>query len=218
MHRMLRGLGFKLVRRRNIGHQSYMNVHNILRAVFQLHLTGGFKERQTFNIAYRAAYFYDYYIGLLLERLKAELDFVGDMRNNLHGCAQIFATAFAFYNTFVNAARRDDIILGHAGFQKPFVITQVKVGFRAVLGDENLTVLIGRHRAGIDIDIRIELLHKDFQTAVFQQSSQRRGCDSFAETGHDSAGHKDKFCLLHRLSPRKIKKTKGFPRWRTLAF
>ncbi len=48
---------------------------------------------------------------------------------------------------------------------------EIKVGFRAVIGNENLPVLQGRHFPGIDVNVRVQLLHEHLQTATFKQSS-----------------------------------------------
>jgi hypothetical protein len=39
-------------------------------------------------------------------------------------------------------------------------VADVKVGFRAVVGDEHLAVLEGVHGAGVDVEVRVELLHR----------------------------------------------------------
>ena len=49
---------------------------------------------------------------------------------------------------------------------------QVQIGFRAVLGDENFAVLIGAHRAGVNIDVGIEFLNSYFDAATFQKSAE----------------------------------------------
>jgi hypothetical protein len=45
----------------------------------------------------------------------------------------------------------------HARGDKAFVVTQIQIGFCAIFGDKNFTVLKGRHRAGVNIDVGIEL-------------------------------------------------------------
>ena len=44
-------------------------------------------------------------------------------------------------------------------------MSQIQIGFRAVFGDEDFAMLIGAHRPRIDIDIRVELNHVDFEPA-----------------------------------------------------
>ena len=41
------------------------------------------------------------------------------------------------------------------------VVAQVEVGLRAVVGDEDLAVLVGRHRAGIDVEVGVQLQDGD---------------------------------------------------------
>ena len=44
-------------------------------------------------------------------------------------------------------------------------MADVQVGFGAVLGDEDLAVLERVHGARIDVEVRIELLHRHVQPA-----------------------------------------------------
>ena len=44
------------------------------------------------------------------------------------------------------------------------VVAEVEVGLALVVGDEHLTVLERVHRPGVDVDVRVELLHRDPQT------------------------------------------------------
>jgi hypothetical protein len=52
-------------------------------------------------------------------------------------------------------------------------------------------VLIRAHRARIDIDIGVELLHGDAVAMALQQRADRRGSEALAERRHDAAGHED---------------------------
>jgi hypothetical protein len=40
-------------------------------------------------------------------------------------------------------------------------VAEVEVGLGAVDGDEDLTVLVGRHGTGVDVEVGIELLDDD---------------------------------------------------------
>ena len=57
----------------------------------------------------------------------------------------------------------------------------VEIGLGAVLGDEDLAVLERVHRARIDVEIRIELLHRDPQSSGHQQAAQTGRRESFAQ-------------------------------------
>ena len=39
-------------------------------------------------------------------------------------------------------------------------MTKIEVGFGAIVGDEDLAVLKRAHRAGIDVDVRVEFLQR----------------------------------------------------------
>ena len=65
-------------------------------------------------------------------------------------------------------------LLGITGSGKTFVMAEVQVGFSPVVGDEHLTVLIGAHSPGIDIEIRIQLTQTHAITPCLKQCSERR--------------------------------------------
>ena len=56
------------------------------------------------------------------------------------------------------------------------VMAEVEVGLGAVVGDEDLAVLVGRHRARIDVEIGVELAQADLVAARLQQRAERRRC------------------------------------------
>ena len=97
------------------------------------------------------------------------------MRDDLDGIAQVFAAAFLCNNRGVHLAGRRVRRAGEVHVQETLVVADIKVGFRAIFSDENLTVLEGVHRPGIDVDVGVKLLHGDAQTARTQQTPQRRG-------------------------------------------
>jgi len=70
-------------------------------------------------------------------------------------------------------------------------VTDVEVGLRAVIGDEDLTVLERVHRPGIDVQIRVELLHHDAQPARGEQVSEARCGEPLTQRRNDTASHKD---------------------------
>ena len=54
------------------------------------------------------------------------------------------------------------------------VMAEVEVGLRPVVGDEDLAVLIGRHRARIDVEIGVELAERGPVAARLQERPERR--------------------------------------------
>ena len=47
------------------------------------------------------------------------------------------------------------------GVEESLIVADIEVGFGAVIGDEDLTMLERVHRSRIDIEIGVELLHGD---------------------------------------------------------
>ena len=81
-------------------------------------------------------------------------DFVGNVRDDLNGAAQIIATALLAQYCVVHAARRKVIGTAHYRARESLVVAQIEIRFRTVVGDEDLSMLEGTHRAGVDVDVR----------------------------------------------------------------
>ena len=73
-------------------------------------------------------------------------------------------------------------------------MSNVEVGFSSVIGDKHFTVLERVHRAGVNVEVRIELLHDDSQTTTGEQIAERCGCQTFAEGGNNTTGHENVPC------------------------
>ena len=101
-------------------------------------------------------------------REDATLDLVGDVRDDLNGVAEVLAAAFLGDDRRVHLAGGDVGVTGQVTVEEPLVVADVEVGLGAVLGDEDLAVLERVHRARIDIEIGIELLHGHAQSACGQ--------------------------------------------------
>ena len=50
------------------------------------------------------------------------------------------------------------------------VVAEVEVGFAAIVGDVDLAVLVRAHRAGVDVDVRVELLQRDLVAVSLEQA------------------------------------------------
>mgnify|MGYP007012692478 CR=1 FL=1 len=66
-------------------------------------------------------------------------------------------------------------------------MAQVKVRLRAVIGDENFTVLIRAHRTGIDINVRIEFLDRYPIAAALEETAQGRCRDALTQRRNNTA-------------------------------
>ena len=69
-----------------------------------------------------------------------------------------------------------------------FVVAQIQVGLRSVVGDVDFAVLIGAHRPRIDIEIRVEFADPHPEPARLQQRSQTGRHEPLAKRGDHAAG------------------------------
>ncbi len=143
------------------------------RAELVADLSDRFEERQTLDIAHRAA---DLDQDEVFRRFGEHefLDGVGDVRDHLHGGAEIFAAPFPADHARIDAAGGDVVALARIDAGEALVMAEIEVGLGPVVGHEDLAVLIGAHRAGIDVEVRIELAQPHGIAARLQQRAQRR--------------------------------------------
>ena len=83
--------------------------------------------------------------------------------------------------------------------REPLVVAEVEIGLGAVVEHEDLPVLEGVHRAGIDVDVGIELLDGDAEPAGLEQATERGGGDALPESGSDSPCDEDESSVLGQL-------------------
>src|SRR6185295_19158868 len=91
-----------------------------------------------------------------------------------------------------------------AGMGEALVMAEVEVGLGAVVGDEDLAVLVGGHGARIDVDVRIELHQRHREAPRLQDGSDGGGGHSLAEGGNDAAGDEN-VLGRHAFPPGRIK-------------
>ena len=122
------------------------------------------------------------------------LDLVGDVRNHLHGAAEVVAAPLLLNDATGRSCRSSSCEFAVVdGVGEALVVAEVEVGLGAVVGDVDLAVLIRAHRAGIDVDVRVELLQRDRVAVAFEEAADRRRRQSLAERGHHAAGDEDVF-------------------------
>ena len=91
------------------------------------------------------------------------------MRDDLNRRAVEIAPAFLLDNFRVNRPGCEVVPMSHRLVDESFVMAQVKVSFRAVVGYKNFAVLKRVHGSGIDVNIRIHFQHLDAQTPALKQ-------------------------------------------------
>ena len=121
-------------------------------------------------------------------REDAVLDLVGDVRDDLHGVAEVLAAALLGDHGRVDLAGGDVGLAVQVAVEEALVVADVEVGLGAVLGDEHLAVLERVHRAGVDVEVGVELLHRHPQAAGGEELAEARRGEAFAERGRYPAG------------------------------
>src|SRR5690606_6591128 len=111
-----------------------------------------------------------------------------DVRDDLDRVAEVLATPFLGDHVGVDLAGGHVGGAVQVGVEEALVVAHVEVGLGAVVGDEDLAVLERVHRPGVDVEVRVELLHGDPETAPLEQAAEAGGREPLAETGGYAAG------------------------------
>ena len=181
---VLRRLGLLLATCPHERHERHVHEEHVAAAQLVAHLPGRLDERLRLDVADGAADLGDDDVGLrLIVRLQAHapLDLVGDVRNHLHRVAEVLAPTLARDHGRVDLAGRDVRGLAQVDVEKALVVADVEVGLGAVVGHEDLTMLERVHRARVDVEVRVKLLHDDTKPARGEQIAQARGRQTLAE-------------------------------------
>ena len=196
-HAVLHRLGLELVGGRDVGHERQVHEDRVLAPDVLAELAHGLQERQALDVADRAADLDDHDVGLLLARGAARrlpdrgLDLVGDVRDHLHRAAEVVAAPLARDHVAVDLAGGDVRGLRGDAAREALVVPEVEVGLGAVLRDVDLAVLVRAHRAGVDVDVRVALHHRDPEAVPLEQRPDRRRGEALAERGDHPARHED---------------------------
>ena len=125
-------------------------------------MADGFEERQDLDVADRAAHLGDHNVHIGGSELAdALLDLVGDVRDDLHRSTEVLAPPFIGEHLLVDRSGRGVGISGQRLVNESLVMAEIEVGLATVVSDEHLAVLIGIQGSGVDVDVRVELLHGD---------------------------------------------------------
>src|SRR5690348_12561886 len=158
-----------------------MNVYGVAARQIIAELTDRFEIRQALDIADGAADLAQHEIEFIVAVANEIFNGIGDVRNNLDGRAEIIAAPLLDENFLIDTAGRNVVLAGRRPAGETLIMTQVEIGLSTVIGDENLAMLIRRHRAGIDVQIGIELTQPHFVSARLQERAERRRCKTLTE-------------------------------------
>ena len=144
------------------GHERQVDVERVFAPDVLPQLANRFEERLALDVADRAADLDEDDVDVARgDGADAVLDLVGDVGDDLDRPAEIVAAALLLNDRQIDLAGRPVVVPRRRLVGEPFVVAEVQVGLGAVVGDVDLAVLIGAHRAGVDVDVGIELLQGD---------------------------------------------------------
>src|SRR5471032_1971659 len=172
-------------------HLTLVHIQRVLTAHINRHLANRFQERQGFDITYGTANFHQHNIMAFAAFDDAFFDVIGDVRDNLNGCAEIVAAALFTQHVGVDTPGSEVIAAGHFGANEALVVTKVQIRFSAIFGNEDFAVLGRAHSTGIHVDIRVQFHHGHVEATGFENSRQRGCGNAFTQRGYDPAGHKN---------------------------
>ena len=196
-HRVLRRLGLELVGRRQEGDERHMHEGDVLPAQVGAHLPRRLEEGLGLDVAHGPADLRDDDIRRVPLRVRLRLgahdplDLIGDMGDDLDGVAQVLSAALLGDDAGVDLARGRVRGAGQTDVEEALVVADVEIRLSPILSDEDLAVLEGVHRPGIDVDIRVELLHRHADAPRPQEPAEARRRQALPERGDDSARNED---------------------------
>ncbi len=153
-----------------------------------LDLADRLEERQALDVADRAADLDQHEIVIVIAGDDEFLDRIGHMRDHLDGGAEIIAAPLLGQDVLIDPPRRDVVGAGRRSSRKALVMAEIKIGLGAVIRHEHFAMLVGRHRAGIEIEIGIELAQPNLVATRLQQRAKCRRSQTFSERGDHAAG------------------------------
>src|SRR6266581_6304625 len=198
LHRVLSRLGLDLPRALDIRHERQVDVAGVVRAELKAHLPHRLEKGQRLDVTDRASDLDDRHFRFAGAACDERLDLIGDMRDHLYGAAEVVAAALFSYHRIVDMAGGEGVVPMHPCRLEALVVAQIEVGLGAVLGDEHLPVLEGAHRAGVDVDVRVELEEGDFDAARLEDRGEGGGGYPLPQRGNHAARHEH---ILGHLKP-----------------
>src|SRR5690606_27381417 len=192
-HRVLRGLRLELLAGAQERHERHVEAERVLAPGVEAELPDRLEERQRLDVAHGAADLDqdDLGVGGLAGGADALLDLVGDVGDDLDRVREVRAAALLLDDAQVDLARRDVVRAAQVDVEEALVGADVEVGLGAVVRDEDLAVLVRAHRAGVDVDVRVDLDGRDRVPPRPQEGPDARGGDALTEARDHPPGDED---------------------------
>ena len=175
------------------GHQRHMDEQTVLPADLEGYLPHCLDEGLGLDISDGASDLGDDHIGVGVpaDVVHKLLDLVGDVWDDLYGGSEILPLALLVEHVPVHLSGGEVGELVEVFVYEPLIVSQVQVRLRSVLCHVYLSVLIGAHGPGVDVDIGVQFLGGHLEASGLEQPSQGSGGYAFPESGYDSSGNEN---------------------------
>ena len=137
------------------------------------------------------------------------LDLVGHVRDDLNGLAEVVAAALLRDDRGVDRPRRRVRVPIQALVDEALVVPEVEVGLSPVIGHEDLAVLARVHGPRVDVDVGVELAHRDSKATLLEEATERRGRQALSERGGHPTCHEDELAHAAGWGSRALTGTTG---------
>ena len=136
-----------------------MEKHRILTSDLNCYLTDGFDERRHLKVANCSTYLRDDDFGFVVlpNLVDTAFDFISNVWNQLHGLSKVVPSPLFCDHFTVDGTRSKVGMFIQIDAEKPFIVSYIKIGFCAIMGDKNLAMLEWVHHTCIYIEIRVDL-------------------------------------------------------------
>ena len=178
---MLGRLRLELASGGDIGQERQVDIDDMPARQVVAELPDRLEEGQALDVADRAADLDQHEVHPLIALEDELLDGVGDVGHDLDGRAEEVAAPLLGDDLLIDAACGDVVLAVGAAAGEALVMAEVKVGLGPVVGDKHLPVLGRAHRAGVDIEIGVELPQADGIAARLEERPQSRRGETLAE-------------------------------------
>ena len=145
-----------------------MNIECVAGTAIKTELTDRLEERKRLDVTNGTPNLDDCDIGIFHVRKDLRFNLIGDMGDDLNRTAQVVATAFFVNDREVDLAGGEVTLFREARIGVALIMTQIQISFCAIVGYEHFAMLKRRHGAGVNVNVRVKLLHGDSQATGFQ--------------------------------------------------
>mmetsp|Transcript_28961 Transcript_28961/g.77895 ORF Transcript_28961/g.77895 Transcript_28961/m.77895 type:complete len:484 (-) Transcript_28961:587-2038(-) len=195
LHRVLRWLGLLFAHGSDHGDEAHVEEGAVLTPHLPLELADGLDEWHALDVTHSAAQLDDAYVGgvalavcgRVCDALDPLLDGVGDVRHHLHRLAQEVALALFLQHVLVDLASRHVIVPPEVEVDEPLIVPEVEIRLTAIVKDEHLPMLEGRHGARVHVDVGVNLDGRHPVARSLDQHAHGRGCHALADARHDAS-------------------------------